>query len=172
MLLDRNRELLTAYVDGELTGRQRRHVVRLLRRSPEARQLLQQLQEDARSLRHLPRPHLAIDLTGEVLRTILERRLMPGQRRAARLRGSTSWAGPLAAWAAAAAVLLVLGAASYLYFAASLAHSLKADHARKEADPAPTATVSEKPAPPVVAKGQVPPQLPHIGHLPNQMLPR
>jgi hypothetical protein len=157
MLLDRNRELLTAYVDGELTGRQRRHVARLLRRSAEARQLLQQLQEDARSLRHLPPPHLAIDLAGEVLRTIVERRLMPGQRRAAKLRVSTSWVGPLAAWATAAAVLLVLGAASYLYFAASLAHSLKSDLVQKEPNAVPPALVPEKPAPSAVAKGQAPP---------------
>ncbi len=79
MLLDRYRELLTAYVDGELTARQRRHVARLLRRSPEARQLLQQLQR--RCSLHFAiclSPHLPVDLTGEVLRTIVERRLTPG----------------------------------------------------------------------------------------------
>ncbi len=119
MLRDRYRQLLTAYVDGELSSRQRRHVARLLRRSPEARQLLQRLQLDARALRHLPRPHMPVDLTGRVLRTIGERRLTPGQHRRAVVSAS-SWMGPLASWAAAASVLLILGAASYLYFAASL----------------------------------------------------
>ena len=152
MLVDRYRQLLTAYVDGELSSRQRRHVGRLLRRSPEARQLLQQLQEDARSLRHLPRPHLPIDLTGPVIRTIVERRLTPGQRRVAKVRPATSWVAPIAAWAAAAAVLMVLGAASYLYFAASMAHSLKADLAHKESVTPITESVPAKPGSSVVAK--------------------
>lgn len=119
MLRDRYRQLLTAYVDGELSSRQRRHVARLLRRSTEARQLLQRLQRDARALRQLSRPHLSADLTGRVLRTIGERRLTPDQRRRAGV-SAASWMGPLASWAAAASVLLILGAASYLYFAASL----------------------------------------------------
>jgi hypothetical protein len=125
MIRDHDRQLLTAYVDGELTSRQRRHVVRLLHRSPEARQLLLKLQEDARALRRSPRPQLPVDLSGDVLRTIVERRLTPGQRRIARISTPMSWAGPLASWAAAAAVLLVLGAASYLYFTAALTHSEK-----------------------------------------------
>ena len=61
MLLDRYRQLLTAYVDGELSSRQRRHVVRLLHRSAEARRLLRQLEADAKSLRDLPRPALSVD---------------------------------------------------------------------------------------------------------------
>src|SRR6185437_14418170 len=96
MLRDRYRQLLTAYVDGELTKRQRRHVARLLRRSPEARQLLRKLQADAHSLRHLPRPALSADLSGPVLRTIVERRLTPGHRRIAKISSSTPWVGPLA----------------------------------------------------------------------------
>ncbi len=139
MIHDHDRQLLTAYVDGELTSRQRRHVARLLHRSPEARKLLQKLQEDARALRHAPRPQLPVDLTADVLRTIVERRLTPGQRRIARASAPASWAGPLASWAAAAAVLLVLGAASYLYFTAALMHSEK---------PAVVRTTPEEPSPP------------------------
>ena len=134
MLLDRYRQLLTAYVDGELSSRQRRHVARLLHRSPEARQLLQQLQQDAHALRHLPRPHLATDFTGRVLRTIGERRLSPGQRRIAKVSVGSIWMGPLASYAAAAAVLLVLGAASYLYFAASLTQPTKPETARTQVE--------------------------------------
>jgi hypothetical protein len=154
MLLDRYRQLLTAYVDGELTARQRRHVARLLRRSPEARQLLQQLQEDAHALRHLPRPALPADLTEPVLHTIAERRLTPGRRRAARVSPAASWTGPLIAWAAAAAVLLTLGAASYLYFAASLTDAEKTDLARNQAEeqaptPEPEPEPEPEPSPPV-----------------------
>jgi hypothetical protein len=156
MLLDRYRQLLTAYVDGEITNRQRRHVARLLHRSPEARQLLQQLQQDARSLRQLPYPQLPVDLTGSVLHTIAERRLTPGRRRVARVSPAASWAGPLAAWAAAAAILLILGVASYLYFAASLLHSGNADFTEKPKEP--SATVAESPdsAPTPIARHEKP----------------
>jgi hypothetical protein len=150
MLLDRYRQLLTAYVDGELTSRQRRHVARLLHRSAEARQLLQQLQEDARALRGLPRPQLPADISSEVIRTIIERRLTPGQRRVARVSAPTSWVGPLASWAAAAAVLLVLGVASYLYFTASLSHSEKADLAKREGDQPSSSSVPDSPPPSTV----------------------
>lgn len=134
MIHDHDHQLLTAYVDGELTSRQRRHVARLLHRSPEARKLLQKLQEDARALRHTPRPQLPVDLSGDVLRTIVERRLTPGHRRIARGSAPVSWAGPLASWAAAAAVLVVLGAASYLYFTAALTHSQKPSIVRTAPD--------------------------------------
>src|SRR5262249_30056386 len=62
MLRARHRELLPAYVDGELSNRQRRQFLRLLHRSPEARVLLRQMQRDAKALRDLPRPRLPGDL--------------------------------------------------------------------------------------------------------------
>jgi hypothetical protein len=151
MLLEYHRQLLTAYVDGELSNRQRRHVARLLRRSSEARQLLQQLREDARTLRHLPRPALPADLTVPVLRTIAERRLTPGPRRAATVSAGVSWMGPLAAWSAAAAVLILLGAASYLYFALSLPQPPNAELVQSDANP----SVSN--APPVPSPAPSPP---------------
>lgn len=157
MLVERYRELLTAYVDGELTSRQRRHVARLLHRSPEARQLLRKLQADAQFLRTLPRPHLDVDLTADVLRGIAERCLTPGQRRAVRLHTPTSWLGPVTSLVTAAAVLLILGVASYLYFAASLDHPGKPGIAQSEPDPAPAPVVPDKPVPNVVATGQSPP---------------
>jgi hypothetical protein len=114
MLPDRYRALLTAYVDGELTPRQRRHAERLLRQSGEARELLRRLQEDARALRELPPVRPPADLAEAVLRGIAERRLGPARRRAARpVPAYPEWAG----LAAAAAVLLILGVASYFYFA-------------------------------------------------------
>ena len=123
MLPDRHRQLLTAFVDGELSTRQRRHVARLLSRSDEARQLLQKLRADAEALQRYPAPHFPGDLTAEILRKIKERGLTPGKGSRTRAAMSTFWGGPFAAWAAAAALLLSLGLASYLYFASSLARS-------------------------------------------------
>lgn len=159
MLRDRYRQLLTAYVDGELTKRQRRHVARLLRRSPEARQLLRQFQADAQALRHLPQPALSADLSGPVLRTIVERRLTPGHRRIAKISSSTSWVGPLASWAAAASVLLLLGAASYLYFAASLVEPAKTEMAEKDPTPPPP-TPESSPLDSAIAKEEKPREAP------------
>ena len=117
MLPDRYRELLTAYVDGELTTRQRKAVSRLLHRSEEARQLLEQLQQDADILRGLPRLRLDRDLSSQVLLTIHQRRLHPGRHRLAQpVPAFPVWTG----MAAAAAVLLVIGIGSYVYFAHSL----------------------------------------------------
>jgi hypothetical protein len=155
MLRDNYRQLLTAYVDGELTNRQRRHVARLLHRSAEARQLLRQLQEDAQALRHLPYPQLPADLTAPVLRTIAERRLAPG-RRIARVSSPALWAGPLAAWAVAATILLILGVASYLYFAASLSHSGSANIAEKTGEPSPSAPEPNSSAPTPLTRQEKP----------------
>jgi anti-sigma factor RsiW len=116
MLPERYRQLLTACVDGELNRRQRRRVERLLKRSPEARQVLQKLLGDARALRQLPPTPPPANLAEAVLTQIHERRLRPSRH--ARLNNPPA----LPAWtglAAAAAVLLILGVGSYLYFAAS-----------------------------------------------------
>src|SRR5438105_4517825 len=67
MLAEKYQELLTAYVDGELSARQRRAVYKLLRRSAEARALLRQLQEDSHSLIELPPPPPAPDFAGSVM---------------------------------------------------------------------------------------------------------
>ncbi|HZT78951.1 MAG TPA: hypothetical protein VFA26_01915 [Gemmataceae bacterium] len=118
MLTDDLRQLLASYVDGELTNRQRKAALRLLRRSAEARALLRQMQEDAERLRLMPRRTPAPDFTLDVLHTIVERKLRPRHRRPARpaAGGIPGWAG----LAAAAAVLLVVGFGSYLYFTAAL----------------------------------------------------
>ena len=115
MLHERYRELLTAYVDGELSTRQRRYALRLLRRSVEAHKLLQRLQTDSRELRDLPRPRLDRDLSGAVLRKIAAAgRPAPVRRirRIAPVHVYPTWMGA----AAAAAVLLVVGTASYVCF--------------------------------------------------------
>jgi hypothetical protein len=153
MLPDRYQQLLTAFVDGELSAKQRRAAARLLHRSPEARELLGRLQEDARRLRGLPAPRLGRDLSGDVVRAIQARRLRPAAPRRRVLRPTPAvpaWAG----LAAAAAVLLVVGLASYLYFASALDVQTAAAVARnapKELDPV-------RPAPPGPGAPQVAPR--------------
>jgi hypothetical protein len=113
MLPDREYELLTAYVDGELSMRQRKAVQRLIRKSPEARALLRRLRADADTIRHLPRRKLGADFPLQVLATIADRRLQPGATPApTRRAGWPVWAG----WAAAAAILLAVSAAAYVSF--------------------------------------------------------
>jgi hypothetical protein len=113
MLSDHERELLTAFLDGQLGARQHKAALRLLHRSSEARELLRQLQEDAHALRGLPRQTLPADFAAQVMRVAAERGLRPGgSRPVPRPQGIPTWAG----LAAAAAVLLAVTAGSYLYF--------------------------------------------------------
>jgi hypothetical protein len=111
MLEPAYQELLTAYVDGELTSRQRRHVARLLRRSGEARIFLRQLQDDSRQLRLVGTRTIPVDLSGPVVEAILRRKIEPKRKPRLPVRRSFPiWTGA----AAAAAVLLVVGAVAFL----------------------------------------------------------
>jgi hypothetical protein len=68
MLPDRDLQLLTAFVDGELSSRQREAALRLVQQSAEARQIVKELQEHARQLQQLParklEPEFAESVTG------------------------------------------------------------------------------------------------------------
>jgi hypothetical protein len=113
MLPDRFRQLLTTYVDGEATPRQRQEIENLVQRSGEARELLRQLQGDAACLRALPRPGLGPDFTGQVLQAIADRRLQPGRQPAlAKGRTLPAWLGV----AVAASVFVAVTVASFVYF--------------------------------------------------------
>jgi hypothetical protein len=117
MLPDSDAQLLTAYVDGEVSARQRKAVMRLLRRSPEARKLLRDLQDDARALRELPRPQLAPEFADSVLHAITRSGLRPP-------RPSVRPQAAVPLWkvlSVAAAVLVAVGVSSYLYFSGLLA---------------------------------------------------
>jgi hypothetical protein len=156
MLPDHLIQLLTAYVDGELSNRQRKAVLRLLHRSDEARRLYQQLRDDAARLRGLPRAGLGRHFAQRVLRNISSDRVYLDRRSTLVERPAIpSWVG----LAVAAAVLLMVGVSSYLYFAAvpTETPSEQATHVPK---PAPSEAGPEKdpsemgPPEPPQAKGE------------------
>src|SRR5205823_6721130 len=136
MLDEKYQQLLTAYVDRELSARQRRAVHKLLRRSAEARALLRKLQEDSHSLLELPPPPPAPDFTDSVMLSISQHDILLPPRRVLRPKqGISLWTG----LAAAAAVLLAVGATSYLLVSAladasqggNTAHRKKIDNDNK-----------------------------------------
>ncbi|GIW79993.1 MAG: hypothetical protein KatS3mg105_1800 [Gemmatales bacterium] len=113
MLSDEIIRKLTAYVDGELSRSEREAVRRLVRRSTEARALLQQLERNASAVRRLPRRTLPANFSQRVVRAIETRKLRIRQTPVSASSGPLpSWAG----FAAAAAVLLIVFGGSYFYF--------------------------------------------------------
>jgi len=112
MLPDQVTELLTAFVDGELSQRQRKAALRLLQRSSEAREFLRQLQENAHKVKQLPRRKVEPSLVDEILRAIAEQKvqpkqpsLKPGRRR--------HWMPYVAASLAASLLIAVIGVTYY-----------------------------------------------------------
>jgi hypothetical protein len=103
-LSDRHLQLLTAFVDGEMTNRQRKAVVRLLHRSSEARSILRDLQENAHRLKELPRHPLDPQFAAEVVKAIQQGSLKSAL--ATRRRPLPRW---LKFVAAAACILLLAG---------------------------------------------------------------
>ena len=109
-------EQLSAYLDGELSARQRAVVVRLLDESEEARFLLGKLERDAVQVRQLPARKLSYDLTDAILGTIAATeaphhlRLPIGEKRLVRSKAPT-----LPRYAAAAAVLVAVGLGCFAF---------------------------------------------------------
>jgi hypothetical protein len=114
MVPERISRALSAYVDGELDARQCKAVARLLRRSSEARELLRGLQKDAEQLNSLPCQTLGPDFSDQVLHSIASRKAKVARISALTVSNVPSWLGLATA---AAAVFLVVGLRSYLYFA-------------------------------------------------------
>lgn len=116
MLPEDSIQLLTAYVDGELGAKDEEAALTLLRESVEARNLLHQLQQDADALRTLSRVGTPRDLAADVLAKINQTPAPSIRPRSTAPRPATTW--PLwTSFAAAAAVLLVVGTSSWLYVA-------------------------------------------------------
>jgi anti-sigma factor RsiW len=118
MLPERYRQLLTAFVDGELNPRQRRALNKLLRRSAEARALLEKLQADSQELRALAPAPLPQDLSDSVLTLIAQRRIPPPKPRVAPPPPLPPQPPDGALWPyfAAAALLLAVGGGAYVFF--------------------------------------------------------
>ena len=107
MLPERALELLTAYVDGELSSRQREQAVRLLHDSPEARQILSKLQEDSQRIRRLPQTKVDPAFAGQVVAAIIAQRgqFNPDRQPVGGRRRIPVWAR----FAVAASLLAVVG---------------------------------------------------------------
>ncbi len=172
MLSEQLRQLLTAYVDGELTNRQRKAVQRLLSRSREARALLRQLQEDARQLHALPRQHLDDEFPARVVRAVHQGQAGARRRPAARPAFVPAWAGV----AAAAAVLLAVSVGSFLYFTRPSLDATVAIGTGPSPDVAPDPAPRPEPEPKetggsaLAVKPLPPPHAPH-DPLPIEQLP-
>jgi anti-sigma factor RsiW len=115
MLPERLTQLLTAYIDGELSTRQRRSVTKLLRKSPEARKLFKEMKQDSLILQQLPRQKMKQDLSQTLPGTIELRGLkLPAPPSVAAVRSA-----PVPGWLVALLALVLLGlggGGSYLFF--------------------------------------------------------
>jgi hypothetical protein len=72
-------ELLSAYIDGELTAEEQAEAERLLAASPAARQLLDELRAVSATLQSLPQMKVGEDLSQQVLRVAERRMLTEGE---------------------------------------------------------------------------------------------
>lgn len=127
MLPEQAIELLTAFVDGELSQRQHKAVMRLLQKSSEARALLKELQENAHDLKQLPRHKLEPSLVDEILQAIAEQKARPAPQ-PARSRGT--WRRWLPYVAASMAASLLIAAIGLLYWK----NMIEPDGGHKKAD--------------------------------------
>src|SRR5205085_10422170 len=113
MIPDRVSRLLTAFIDKELDAGQRQAVISLARRSKRVRALLLQMHLDSRALRSLAYERAGQDFSESVLRQIANEKVRVDRRPAQSLRGRvSSWPS----LAAAAAILVALGAGTYWYW--------------------------------------------------------
>jgi hypothetical protein len=115
MVTEQIAELLSAYLDGELSARQRSRVTRLLSESDEARQMLCKLEGDALLLREMPACKLPHDLTSTILGNIAASGVQrPVRQVAMRQQGRAvvfpRWLG----YAAAAALVAAVSLGAYL----------------------------------------------------------
>ncbi|HQU43750.1 MAG TPA: zf-HC2 domain-containing protein [Pirellulales bacterium] len=78
-----NDELLSAYLDGELTADERARVERMLAEQPESRQLVDELRAMKTSLERMPRARLGHDFADQVLRQAEKELLTTGGAEAA-----------------------------------------------------------------------------------------
>ena len=107
MLTEPMIQLLTAFVDGEMSQRQRKAAMRLLNKSSEARELLRQMQENAHKVKKLPRHKVEPSLVDAVMQAIAERQAQPAP--VVQPRRRRAWMPYLAATMAASLLIAVVG---------------------------------------------------------------
>jgi len=154
MISDQVIELLTAFVDGELSQRQRKAVMRLLHRSSEAREILRQLQENAHRVKQLPRHKVEPSLVPDVLQAIAE---VQAQPKPPTLKiGRRRWLPYVAASLAAS---LLIGMISFLYWKNMIDQdngpkdelfSAKVETPEKKIEPQPTPTPTPRKPNPMI----------------------
>ena len=111
MLPEQSQQLLTAAVDGELTKREKRDVRRLLQESEEARAVYHDLMRDSSRLSGLPRKTLPAHFSTQIVQKISEQTTVTPSTV---LPAPRSWMPMWANAVAAVAVMLAVGAGSYL----------------------------------------------------------
>ena len=133
-------ELLTATVDGELTGAERRLVDKLLRESDEARVFHAQILRDAASLRGLPAASPSDDLAAHIVNLINDKAMMPTPLPMPRRK--KTWTPerllPWVSMATAAIVIIMVGVVSFAFFSAAdrpLANQKKNEVATEQPKP-------------------------------------
>jgi hypothetical protein len=155
MLSERITQLLTAYVDGEQSARQRQLVERLLAHSAEARALAEKLQRDSAALRGMPVPKMEADLSGRILDLIAARNMKPTTVSATpRSLAPRLWA----ALAGAACLLAATGTGAWVAYR----HGSALSSSPKVADAFRPATKDQRPLAPdaVAAAGAPKPAMP------------
>jgi Putative zinc-finger len=115
MLSERLTKLLTAYIDGELDARRREAVLSHVQKSPEAREVLRQLQEDANRLRQLPILRPPQDLSQKIAQRLAEPVVLPMRVTVPQVASPFPRGYGLAT---AAAVLLAMGVGAWYYLTA------------------------------------------------------
>ena len=116
---DHNLELLTAYIDGELTRRESIAVLRLLNQSSEARRVLWQLQANSQVVKQLPAKTLPADFSThivEILKKTAAGAPGPGHDSQAPVPAAARFGSRAAVRLAWAAGLLLAVGGSVLYY--------------------------------------------------------
>jgi hypothetical protein len=128
MVSERLSRLLTAYVDDELSPRQRRSVERIIQRSSEAGNFLQNLQADSAEIRDLPPVAAPRDLSDEILKKLTRPVVAPSLAPPAPQRALPAWFRH----ALAASVLLGASLGTFIYFVTRMAPGPVAERTEEE----------------------------------------
>lgn len=143
--------LLSAYLDGELTDKERAEVETLLAGDPEARRLLDDLRTTVAGLNALPRAKVSDDFS-DALRAHLERRALLGPEAPLRIPRVSSPASAGRRFAAAAIIVLATFAGYFTWsFTREPGHGDRYALKEESSSRAKQASPGEMPSPPTIA---------------------